>query len=196
MGLTAADYLLQLQALLPPGPAWPRADSWAFTRLLAGWADGLAASGAALERLVDEAIPTSTSDLLPDWERAAGLPDACVAALSESQTFGQRRAALVALLSSVGGQTPAYYVAVAAALGYDIAITEHRPHTVLSSVAAPLAGVPWAHAWTISVSGVSRHYWSVLDTVADPLSWGGATLLECVMARLKPAHTTLVFNYL
>lgn len=38
MVLTETDYLRQLQALLPPGPAWPKDDDATLTRMLAALA--------------------------------------------------------------------------------------------------------------------------------------------------------------
>ena len=195
MGLTATDYLAQLQALLPPGPAWPRDADAVLTKMLAAWGDSLARIDARALDLVDEALPISTSELLADWERVAGLPDACTLAMVGEQTEGQRQAALTAKLTSVGGQTPAYYVAIAAALGYTITITEFTPHDVTDSVDAPIYGDTWAYAFQVNAAATTVDDFTVADTVADALStWGNASL-ECVINKLKPAHTAVLYLY-
>lgn len=195
MGMTANDYLAQLQALLPQGPAWPRDADAALTQLLHAWADELArVDGRALD-LVEEADPRTIAELLADWERVAGLPDACVEALAGSQTTAQRRAALVAKLTTIGGQSAVYYIALAAQLGYTIGVTEFDLHTVESDVEHPLYADPWQFAWQVDAAQDTVGRLAVTDTVEDPLAWWGNELLECVIRRLKPAHTHVLFAY-
>ncbi len=79
---------------------------------------------AAFAALIDEADPRTTSLLLADWERVAGLPDACELAFGGEQSESQRRQALVARLLSQGGLSRAYYLDVIEALGYTATITE------------------------------------------------------------------------
>jgi len=192
MGMTAAAYLEQLQALLPTGTAWPRDPAATLTRLLESWGDGLARLDGRTGQLLDEADPRMTAELLADWERVAGLPDACVAA---EQTSAQRRAALYVRLTSLGGQTAAYYLALAASLSYTISVTEFTPHSVNDDVEHPLYGQPWAYAWQVGARQDSVGVLSVSDSAADPLAWWGNNALECVISRLKPAHTHVLFAY-
>ena len=196
--LSAADYLDTLQKLLPYGPAWTDDGDAAVTRMLTGLAQELARIDARSWQLIDEADPRTTNELFPDWERVAGLPDPCVVALGGQQTFAQRRAALLSRLIQVGGQSRAYFIAVARALGFSISITEgwQQIDTVISPVNNPLANGGWIYTWTIHVPlGDTRSTLTVNGRVSDPLAAWGNTLLECVMRRLKPAHTTLLFSY-
>lgn len=195
MALTAKAYLAQLQGLLPPGPAWPRDDASTLTLLLASLADELARVDGRAEQLLSEADPRTTAELFGDWERVAGLPDACAEAFGGSQTLAQRRAALVGRLTTVGGQTAAYYVGLAAALGYAISITEFSVHTVLSDVDAALYDHAWRFAWQVNAALNAVTELTVIDTVADPLAAWGSALLECVIRRVAPAHTTVLFSY-
>lgn len=77
MVLSAEAYLAQLQALLPPGSAWPRAANATLTKLLGALAEELARLDARALALIDEADGRSTLELLSDWERVCGLPDPC-----------------------------------------------------------------------------------------------------------------------
>lgn len=192
MGMTSADYLAQLQALLPQGPAWPREPGATLTRLLQAWADELARVDGRTAQLIDEADPRTATELLADWERVAGLPDPCV---PEAQSTAQRRAALHAWLTTLGGQTPAYYIGLAEKLGYTITITEFHEHTVAAAVEYPLYTQPWPFAWQVNAPLNTIGLLSVGDTVDDPLAWWGNTMLECVISRLKPAHTHVLFAY-
>ena len=122
---TAPEYAQAIESELPTGGAWSRDPDGGLMR----WVDGCAqiwgdvASAAAL-LLVTESDPRLTTLLLPDWERAFGLPDACN---TEAQTLETRRAALLARLTMLGGQSRAFFIGVAEALGYDITIYEYLP---------------------------------------------------------------------
>jgi len=194
MAVTDVDYLRQLQALLPHGPAWPRDES-PLTRLFDGLAQELARVDGRAMQLLEEADPRTTAELFADWERVTGLPDECVVAFGGEQEQAQRRAALVGKLTTLGGQSAAYYVGLAAALGYAITVEDFTEHTVEDSVEHPFYGAAWAFAWQVNAALNTVTDITVEDSVEDPIaSWGNA-LLECVINRLKPAHTTVLFSY-
>ena len=148
MALTFDDFYNQLQDLLPPGPAWDVEQSVNAKQLLLAWATEFARVQADIDRLIDEADPRTTSDLLLDYERIFGLPTDCTA--GTDLTLQQRRAALVSQMTSTGGQSRAYFIALAAAVGYTITITEFRPHTYLSDFTVPFYGIEWAHIWQVN----------------------------------------------
>lgn len=195
MALTATDYLRQLQALLPLGPAWPKDDDATLTRLLQALAGELARVDGRALQLVEEADPRTTGELFADWERVAGLPDACAEAFGGEQTQAQRRAALVAKLVTLGGQSAAYYIGLAAALGYAITITEFHEHTVEDDVEHPLYSAAWNFAWQVNSALNTIIEITVESTVEEPIAAWGNALLECVINRLKPAHTIVLFSY-
>lgn len=195
MVITDADYLQQLQGLLPPGPAWPKDADSVITRLLHGLAAELARVDGRAQQLVEEADPRTTAELLADWERVSGLPDTCAVALGGAQTTAQRRAALLTRLTTVGGQSASYFIGLAAALGYAITVTEFREHTVEDDVEHPLYGPAWNFAWQVNAALDTVNEITVNDTVEDPLATCGNELLECVIERLAPAHTLVLFSY-
>ena len=193
--LSADDYLAHLQALLPPGPAWPRAADAALTRQLAGLALELARVDARAAAVVEEADPRTTAELLLDWERVAGLPDPCVVTAGDEQTTAQRRDALAARLTLLGAQTPAYYLALAGALGYAITITEFHAGSVEDDVDYALYGTDWNFAWQVDAALATVVELTVEDGVGDALATWGNAMLECVITRFKPAHTLPIFAY-
>ncbi|MBS1198680.1 MAG: putative rane protein [Proteobacteria bacterium] len=195
MGMTETDYLEQLKALLPLGPAWPKDDAALLTRFLGGLSAELARVDSRAWQLLEEADPRTTAELFLDWERVAGLPDACAEAFGGPQTMAQRRAALIGKLTTIGGQSAAYFIALAASLGYAITITEFELHDVEDNVEHPLYGAPWQFAWQVNAAEDTVGVLAVTDTVEDPLAWWGNELLECVINRLKPAHTLALFAY-
>ncbi len=192
--ITADRYREQLQALLPQGAAWSREPGGVLTAVLDAWAQELGRFDQRCGDLIDEADPRTTNELLADWERVAGLPDPCLGA---SPSLGQRRATLVQRLITLGGATPAYFIAVALALGVAITITEYRPFDVNGPVNVPIYGPDWGYAWQVNAPLYgATGFLAVTGSVADALGWYDANLqLECVIRALKPAHTIVIFSY-
>ncbi|SDH88206.1 YmfQ family protein [Roseospirillum parvum] len=198
MGLSA-DYLTQLQALLPTGSAWPRDPGATLTRLLAAAAEGLARLHARALALVEEADPRTTLELLPDWERVCGLPDTCSA--GRATTIEERRAAVVGRLTARGGQSVAYFQGLAEALGYEIELTEYRPFVCGHSQAGgthPIGPPSLRHWWSVRVLG-PRVTWfraGLGRCGVDPLAKiSRAGDLECRLHKLKPAQSGLIVGY-
>ena len=195
MGMTPADYLSQLQALLPQGPAWARDPDAVLTRLLSALSEEFARIDARAGQVIDEADPRNTTELLVDWERVAGL--SALSPLDGSLlSTDQRRANLVSRITERGGQSPAYYIAMAARMGFVITITEFKEWSVGDSVDAPLYGFDWNFAWRVNAPAVTAQEWSVDSTVDDPFAiWFEGLLLERALLDDKPAHTILLINY-
>ena len=193
--MSESDYLEQLQALLPAGPAWPRDAKASITKLLGALAAELTRVDGRAWQFVEEADPRTTAELFFDWERVAGLPDTCAIAFGGDQTMAQRRAALVGRLTTLGGQSPAYFIGLAAVLGYAITITEFHAHTVNDDVEYPLYDTAWNFAWQVNAALNTVTDITVDSTVEDPIAAWGNALLECVIKRLKPAQTTVLFSY-
>lgn len=194
MSLDADAYRRTLAALLPRGLAWPREPCSVLQRLLGAWADELARVDGRGDDLLEEAFPNTAAELLSEWEIAFGLPDVCGPELAPEDLAG-RRAALWAKVITTGGQSPAYFLALAAALDWDVALIEHRRHTVGQTVEAPLHGDPWAYTWELhSDEGAEVTNFTAASAVSAPLAtW--ADWRECLFRRLKPAHTHLLFSY-
>jgi len=192
---TAAEYREQLKQLLPPGQAFPRDPGTTLHDLLDGMSIELARIDNRGFTLPLEANPTTTSELLGDWERVAGLPDRCSGVLEE--TLQGRRNALLAKLSSTGGQSPGYFISVAAVLGYQVTITEFRPFRVgRSKVGEALTNGDWQFAWQVNAPETTVVSFRVgLSAAGEPLRSWGNEILECKLNQIKPAHTLLLFSY-
>ena len=192
MRATSEDYLTQLQDLLPPGPAWDRETDSILTKLLHGVADELSRVHNRALDLIEESDPRTTLELLADWERTAGLPEECI---DPPDTLIERRNALVEKLTRLGGQSPQYYIDVAARLGYTITITEFSRHTVQSPVNAPLRDTDWQFMWQVNAPSETVQPSTVQSGVNEPLADWGNDQLECVITRIKPGHTYVQFAY-
>lgn len=197
MGLVE-EYSRQLKALLPVGRAWVREKGAKIIALLHGGAEELARCHRRFDKLLDEADPRSTLEMLPDWERHAGLPDRCS---RSGETIRQRREALVTKLTVVLGQNLPFFQKLAARLRANVVISEYRPFT---------CGLSRLGKNRLNGPATCRFYWHVQVTEprvtwfacglsqcgTDPLARiDYAEELECWLNRLAPAHSKLIVGY-
>jgi uncharacterized protein YmfQ (DUF2313 family) len=142
-----------------------------------------------------EADPRSTYDLLEEFEQAYGLPDLC----GELElTVAGRRLSVVAKLAELGGQTPFYFEQIAVALGYpDAQVVEYLPTTCEDPCVYALAGAGWRNAWSIASNSPTRvTYLDCEGPCTEPFeNWSLIEVLQCVINRLKPAHTVCYFDF-
>jgi uncharacterized protein YmfQ (DUF2313 family) len=150
--------------------------------------------------------------LLPDWERNWGLPDPCLT--HPPTALNDRRLALVAKMTMLGGQSRQFFIDLAATYGYTITITEYAPYMTGVSRVGDQSGIynpgdpthyHWQLGppemrfyWTIHVSALSLKRFHVNSSqcgVDRLLEIGIASDLECVFDKLKPAHTKIVYDY-
>lgn len=195
-----ADHAQMLRQLLPRGAAWDFAPDGTFARLLEALAAEFARIDARVIDLLDEADPRTALETLVDWERVAGLPDSCAGA---PDNVAERQIALVQKLTSLAGQTPADFIDLAALIGFEIDIEEHRPLRVGFRVGDACKDEAWAFAWTVRVQpfdGAGRPvlaiaHFKVGDRVGARVRGFGSLDLECVIRRAAPAHTAVIFAY-
>lgn len=204
-------YAEQLLSLLPRGFAWPRQPDLKRDELLEAEAVELTRVHGRVGDLLREADPRQALETLPDWERVAGLPDSCV--VPSSITIQERRQRLVQKLTSTGGQSIGYFSDLADQMGYEHEIREYRPFVCgesecgLVEEESPAGSIlvygltnliTIRYHWAIKVLGprvtwfrmgaseLGKDYLAKIDIAAD---------LECVINKLKPGHTDLVFSY-
>lgn len=189
-------YTQQLMALLPRGQAWPRQAGTLLHRLLSAIGIEFARIDARADDIVNEADARTTLEMMQDWERVLGLPDECT---GPADTLQDRRNRVVQKLTTIGGQSKAFFIELAAALGYDIEITEFRPFICgLSHCGENLnGGHDCRFNWRVTVPGprATRFRTGSSQCGEKLLTIAHAEDLECVMSRLKPAHSNLIFDY-
>jgi uncharacterized protein YmfQ (DUF2313 family) len=172
-------YARQLKALLPPGSLWRLDPASTLSRALQAAAGELARIDERGENLLLEADPRTAEETLDDWESFLGLPE-------EGQTLGtsiqQRQADITRKFIAQGGSTPAYFIALAAALGYTATIDYPAANT-------------WRMNVTLSGESATLLEFRMGSRIGDRL--GGRTVveLERVINKLKPAHTAVLFLY-
>lgn len=186
----APNFLDVLQGLLPPGAPWTRELDAELTKLIRALAFELLRVHLRADRLLEEADPSQALELLPDWERVAGLPDAYFAPV----LILDRQAALVARLSFRGDQSRASYVAAAKQLGYDIEIQEFQPFSCTSTCVDSLAqGFPFT-CISSCVDLVGQSSWAFTWKVNTSHGSNDA-LLEGMIRSRAQLHTTVLFSY-
>lgn len=189
-------YLNQLIALLPSGQAWNTEAGSNLTAVLGVMAAELAYIHGRADTVIREALPSTTVELLPDWEALAGLPDSCSPL---ADTLPERISALVSKITRIGGQSRQFFINLAAELGYQIEITEYRPFMCgITHCDEPLTeGHDVRFHWHVLVDGAKPLYLRTGESTLDQrlLDWRQADDLACIFQKLKPAHTELIIGY-
>ena len=199
MAVTAQEYVNQLKALLPPGPAWPRGDSTSMLALLIEtWATEFARVDARAAALIAEADPRFCQETFQDWLAQWGLPDECTKLWAHLNTT-TLRTLLLQKVTGIGGQTPQFFFDLAGMFGYVIEIDEYRSYTVIADTLDVLADELWPSTWEVNVlqsAGTKMTYHEVTGGVEEPLAWWGDALIECLIRKYAPAHTQVSFSYI
>ena len=202
-GATYRDLLLQL---LPPGIGIPRDSDSRLYQVLHAIGDELARAHNRLLDVFTEMDPRTTNPAeasisdtgfggaLEDWERVLGLPDPCSDTPLSEMTVAERRRAVASKLIAQGGVTPAYFIQIAAALGYTITIDEPLEAFRCDGPGcdAPLYNETWAFTFIVHATYDDEEYFRCDGPGCDaPLVDYGTDQLICLLEALKPAHTTI-----
>lgn len=187
MAMTDSDYLQALLSLLPPGKAYPRDGQGIMRAAIEAFAEELARIDARADNLIDEADPRTALETLADWER--------VLALTAQDTIAARRLAIESKLTEVGGQSRAYFIALAASLGYTITITEFRPFTCETDIDQGIYEDDCRFTWQVNLPATTVTEATCQSPCSEPLRSWGDDALEAAMNAKKPAHTTVLFAY-
>ena len=177
MGMSADAYARQLMQLLPRGSLWNTEIGSTLRKLLLGLAEEIARVDARGEVLLDEWSPDTASETLEDWERVLGITP------EDGATEDERRIAAAAKYVARGGQTPAYFVALAGALGFTATVTEIPPHRFRMNVTETPYPV------------VEQDFRTGLSVCGDTLGSRTVPQLETPVNQAKPAHSLALFVY-
>lgn len=230
---TGDNYTAAFLSLLPTGQAW--AGRGAPDSTLYRVCDGLSqywgcVDGRAADLLEIESDPRRTREyhagdpclghaygdpvrdgLLPEWERAFGLPDPCY---PDATSEEDRRRMLVLQMTLLGGQSREFFEKISAWTGKTIKIVEFAPFMAGISECGDTRyeyDQTGEYRWYIGPEEL-RFYWGISSDDAV-LEWfrcgtGGSEAgihhhleiyvespLDCLLRRWKPAQTELVFDY-
>ena len=196
MGLIGGGFGRVLRQLLPPGRLFTEDPDSNLQTMLDGLAVELDRVDEIACELPRELDPSEGLLSLTDWERVLQLPDGCG---PTPVTIEERRRAVLGRLQSGGLLSRAFYRQLARSQGYRARIEELEaaPFRVgLSRCGDSLGTEAGVFAWTLVVDTDKRRPFRVgasrcgeaLVSLADPL-------LECIIRRAAPAHTSVGFRY-
>ncbi|WP_024697868.1 YmfQ family protein [Pseudomonas avellanae] len=193
---TAEHYAEQLQALLPPGPAWDPERVPELQQVITGLSREFARIDGRAFDLLNEMDPATVSELVPDWERVMNLPDPC---LGLKPLFADRRLSVRQRLVATGGQNAGFYIDIAVSQGYpDATVTEHRAPRMGRSRFGQAHFGTWSaqFMWTLNTGGRQRlgrrfgaSYWG------ERFGVNPGTAIECLIRRAAPAHSVEFVNF-
>ncbi|BGI51964.1 MAG: YmfQ family protein [Candidatus Hamiltonella defensa (Ceratovacuna japonica)] len=181
------DYTRLLQSLLPPGPAWA-----GDTPLLAGLAPSLARVHQRADDLMREINPAQSMELTDRYDTLCGLPDPCLD--PRPQTREERQQILDAKVNTVGGMHEGFFLEQLRLLGYPTATLEQCQH--LDRSPDPAWGDRWRYYWRVHIPAEAKiRTMTALSACDSPLRHWGERAVECVIERLCPSHTQVLFAY-
>lgn len=173
---SAANFLAAMQAHMPRGRIWSRDADAIQTKVLTGLAPSYERQTSRANYLLVDAFPTTTYELLPEWESTLGLPDPCA---GEAPTIAQRRAQVIARITAVGGASIPYFIGFAASLGYVITIEQYvEARAGQLKAGDPCCGSDWNYAWKINAP-LNTVVFALAGQMGagDPIaSWGNTVL--------------------
>jgi uncharacterized protein YmfQ (DUF2313 family) len=171
----AIDYRVTLRSLLPQGRAWEFEENSNFKKFIYSFAEELSRVTSRALNLYEESNPTTTDELLTDWERVVGLPAGCSGELAD--TAEKRREDVISRLVATGGQTTEYFKSIAQTQGFNIEFIA----TGLSLCGGTRLGQRLrAHpGWAYTIE-------MIVDGSPDDLF-----RISCIINQIKPAHIYL-----
>jgi len=192
---TKEQYAEVFQKLMPRGKLFDFQDADLFYDFSLAVGENFSDFDLRCDNLLTEIYPTTTVELLNNWETEYGLPDSCSQPDDSEET---RRKLLLAKYNALGGQTPAYYISLAAYLGYTITITEFNTfRTNINKTNDVLYGEDWMWTWQVNVAEETGIYFKTNQATANEklIDFGNERLI-CFLEKYKPSHTLVIFNYL
>ena len=182
-----------LLSLLPEGAVWTKDLDSELGKLMAGIAVEFARIEQRADDVINESLPSSTNELIDEWETQYSLPDCCTA--DENQTDEKRIMDVCQSYRMRGSQSNAFFIEAAAVLGEQITITEYQQFTFGMQFGNQFANDDWAYTWQVNTRVVDYREFKCGDAFGvSHRSWINKRL-ECVFTNIKPAHMHVIFSY-
>lgn len=198
MSRSSEIILQEALSLLPTGWAWPRSDDTesVLSVLLNVFAQGLADLELLAEQCFQEIDPRTANECIDDFERVLGR-DPCISdfdtlSLSKRQQIAHMR------WTARGGASIAYFVHLADLYGIQIEVSEFTTSQADWLCADDeLIEDPCQYLWEVTIpSLLDDEEFYADDSVAGDRLWDfEVSDIECILNRVKPAHTQIIFRY-
>lgn len=211
--MTSTECIKLLYDLLPRGLAWNREIDSNMYKLVSSIAEEISRMDLRLDDLLNEIDPFQTEELLVDFETMLGLPDDCLDGVELSTD--ERRRFVIAALSALGGSSIEYFEKLLLTLGYTVEIIDYTVarsgnrrcgdrmecgEKIARCGTARCGDSMYNSGWqfwirVMSNDPVSDYARSGLARCGDRIRTFGNEKIECIMRKLKPAHTAIWFTY-
>jgi uncharacterized protein YmfQ (DUF2313 family) len=189
---TLEEQTRTLRIQFPSGLAFGAKDipDSVFYQLLEGLAAELSRGDSVVAEFRQEILPDETTLFIDEWESAVGIPDTC---LKGTGTVAERRRDVLAKLSSLGVQTAADFVALAALYGIDVIVKGGSVHGCFP-FKFPIVFFPDERAARHTI--MVNFDLPLLETFTYtfPITFGPpeVAVVECLFRKLKPANCDLM----
>lgn len=194
--MNSDQYIRMLLSLFPKGKAWSQSLASVFYKLCDSMSQELVRLDTrARVNMINEALPDTTFEMIADWERVVGLPDSCTDLLAD--TLPLRRVDVVRKLRDRGGQSAAFFIALAADFGYTVTIQDKLPARCgIMRCGDRCYGEDWTFHWIVdSPAVITQVFQCGVSRCGDRLRVFRNATLECVINQKKPSHTKVHFTY-
>ena len=211
--MSLKDCIRLFYDLLPRGLAWNREVESNTYKLVSGLSEEFCRVEERLDDLLREIDAFQTFELLEDFEKMLGLPDECLNDLELS--FEDRRRLVIAALSAQGGSTMEYFENLLLILGYEVEINDYviarsgrlrsgdrldgNEQNALSGRLRSgdrIYNSGWQFWFRVhSPTAIVSYTRSGIMRSGDRLATYGNSKIECIIRKLKPAHTAVWFTY-
>lgn len=197
--------LTTLQKHLPTGLVW---DAYRIAgknayKLWAAFAQAYDDMSEALCRLALELSPYTTEQMIGEWERAVGLPDAC---LPVATTIEERRGLVLFRLAKRRWTTAAEWIELAALFGLQIEITPgwyvQEPALYAFDYPKRYDVFPKLGRFRVYIDILNVDFggyaYGVSASPGYPVPYGlpstSASAFQCLIDRIRPANVVVIWN--
>lgn len=205
------QFIKLLYTLLPTGYAWNNDPDSDLYKLVNGIIIELCRVDDRLEDLLREIDPFQTLELLEDWETMLDLVDTCLD--DENLSIDDRRSRIVQQLNALGGASADYFEELLLNSGFVVEVTPYFAPFKAGSRAGDrltngqsyfragsragdrLYNTGWTFWWEVHSDDNIVTYFVAGSRAGERLANYGNERIECIVEKLKPAHTNVLFTY-
>lgn len=186
------QYEQMVAKLLPMGPAWSDA-----VPIMQSLAFMLTKTHHRIDDVMREIDPKTSVELLERYETICQLPDSCYS--DDTNSLTERQSRLDGKVNLIGGLDEQFFLSVLAANGYQDATISRYIYSEFSCESTcvdSVYGYEWLYYWIVNLSSTSLiQDMSCSDDCISPLRKWGDTQIECIIDKLCPSHTFVIFKY-
>jgi uncharacterized protein YmfQ (DUF2313 family) len=195
MSRSPEQVLEELLALTPPGEALPHDAGSIWAEWLMPQSDAISTWEGAIEELLGELYPGEATILLADYVRVLG-PDP-YGRDQQPLTIAQQQQLAGSRWTMKYGVRPADFIAMAAALGVTITITEYTVTQAGDFAGCFLTAAPTQFTWVVNMPTAEETFATAGGSSAGDFvsEYEANATLEAFFKGRQPAHTDVVFNY-